>query len=167
MFQLREPFFFFWPHHAICRISIPRPEIKPSPGSESVESIFFFLIKPAWASLSIPCICKSPYCFLIPERLQGPGIPKMSQSIPDKHKVWVSSKLMEAWAALTKDHSLCVLGNKNVPSPSSGAEFPNQCVVKFVSPEGCEGESILVADRGGSPWFLVFSGKRGLSLACM
>ena len=56
-----------------------------------------------WHSLiSIPCIWKSPYCFIIPERLQGSGIPKMSQSIPDKHKVWVSSKLMEAWAALTK-----------------------------------------------------------------
>ena len=96
------PFFFFLPHHAACRISVPRPEIKPSPGSESVESIFFFLIKPAWASFSIPCIWKSPYCFIIPERLQGSGIPKMSQSIPEKHKVWVSSKLMEAWAALTK-----------------------------------------------------------------
>ena len=104
MFQLREPsFFFFWSHHAACRISVPRPEIKPGPGSESVESFsFFFLIKSAWASFSIPCMWKSPYCFTIPERLQGSGIPKMSQSIPDKHKVWVSSKLMEAWAALTK-----------------------------------------------------------------
>ena len=105
MFQLREPSFFFFFLVISCSLqdlsSQTRDQTRPWQWKCRVL-FFLFLIKSAWASFSIPCIWKSPYCFTIPERLQGSGIPKMSQSIPDKHKVWVSSKLMEAWTALTK-----------------------------------------------------------------
>ena len=103
MFQLREPlFFFFGPIMQLAGSQFPDQRSNLALAVKVWSPFFFFLIKPAWASFSIPCIWKSPYCFIIPERLQGSGIPKMSQSIPEKHKVWVSSKLMEAWAALTK-----------------------------------------------------------------